>query len=46
MNRLFPDSTRAIELDPSLAVAYFSRARARCGLGDFDGAVIDFDKVI
>ena len=39
-------ATRAIELDPGLALAWAERSRARWGTGDLDGALADATKAI
>lgn len=38
--------TMAIELDPQLSLAYYSRAKARTRQGDLAGAIADFTKAI
>ena len=40
------DCNRAIELDPTLAVAYASRAEALVTLGDRDGALADYAEAV
>jgi tetratricopeptide (TPR) repeat protein len=40
------DYTKAIALDATDTVAYFSRARARESNNDFGGAIADYNKVI
>jgi len=40
------DLTKAIELKPDFAVAYFNRANAKQATGDLDGALSDYAKAI
>src|SRR4051812_29010322 len=40
------DYSKAIELDPALAQAYFGRAGMRAQLGDNDGAISDNSKAL
>ena len=37
------DYNRAIELNPEDASAYYNRGRAKDKLGDYDGAVADYN---
>ena len=40
------DYSKAIELDPSYAVAYFNRGNAKYDLQDYIGAIQDYSKAI
>ena len=40
------DYSRAIELNPSLALAYFYRANSFCHVNNFDGAIDDYAKAL
>ena len=46
MDRAISDFTRAIELDPNLAVAYGNRGLARLGLGQEAEAEKDFARCL
>jgi len=40
------DYTKTIEIDPKFKEAYNSRGQAKCYLGDYTGAIIDFNHAI
>ena len=40
------DYSRAIELNPEDADAYYNRGNAKSELGDYDSAIADYDRVI
>ena len=46
VKRAIEDATRAIELDPNLANAYFARAHAHMDIGRSDLAVEDFSRAL
>lgn len=46
MDRAIADHTRAIELDPTYAAAYYNRGVAHDGKGDSDDAIADYTRAI
>jgi len=46
MDGAIADFTKAIQLEPALAVAYLNRGRAKAVKGDLDGAIADSTKAI
>lgn len=45
-DKAMPHLDKAIELDPTLAEAYYHRANARVNLLDYDNALLDFNEAI
>ena len=46
VNKALADLDRAIELQPTLALAFYARGVARFALGDYDLALTDLDAVL